>query len=121
LQFRKAEQLMQRGSHDEALALLSELLSDEPERAELHALRGHTLLEKHRGSSDGLPREVMDSLKRAIELDPDQARALYARGLIYQRAGDGKKALAAFRRVLQVDPKHIEARREVRLAKLRGA
>jgi tetratricopeptide (TPR) repeat protein len=116
---RKAEQLVQRGRCDDALALVDALLLDEPKHADLWALRGYVLFEKHRTEPDGLPRGVVDALKKALEIDPDQARALYTRGLVYKRAGDTKKAVASFRRVLQIDPKHIEARREVRLDKLR--
>jgi tetratricopeptide (TPR) repeat protein len=116
---RRAEQLMQRGRCDEALTLVDGLLLDQPERPDLLALRGHALFDKHGAETDGLPRNVVDALKKALDVDPDQPRALYLRGLVYQRAGETKKAVATFKRVLQVDPKHIEAQREVRLAKLR--
>jgi tetratricopeptide (TPR) repeat protein len=118
---RKAEQSLQRGRPDEAIAVADEMLRTEPESAELHALRGYALFEKHRSDQEGLPRSVVDALKKALEIDADQPRALYTRGLVFQRGGDAKKALACFKRVLQIQPKHIEARREVRLAKLRGA
>jgi tetratricopeptide (TPR) repeat protein len=117
---RKAEQALQRGRPDEAIAVADELLRTEPESAELHALRGYALFEKHRSDDGGLPRSVVDALKKALELDADQPRALYTRGLVFQRGGDAKKALACFKRVLQVQPKHIEAQRELRLAKLRA-
>ncbi len=117
---RKAGDLVQSGRCDEAMTLIEELLADEPEDSELLALRGHALFEKHRANTDGLPRAVLDSLRKALEIEPDEVRALYVRGLIYKRAGDPKKALVYFKRVLHVDPKHIEAQREIRLAKLRG-
>jgi hypothetical protein len=116
---RRAEQLMQRGRSDEALAVVEELLLEEPERPELLALRAHAQFEKLGTGTAGLPRNLVDTLKKTLDLDPDQPRALYLRGLVYQRAGEMKKAVASFKRVLQVDPKHIDAQREIRLAKLR--
>lgn len=117
---RKAEQLLQHARYDEVPALFDELPEKEREQADVLALRAHALFEKHRADLEGLPRTVVDTLKKALELDADQPRALYVRGLVYQRAGDSKKAVASFKRVLQVDPKHIEAKREIRLARLRG-
>jgi hypothetical protein len=37
-----------------------------------------------------------------------------------KRAGETKKALAYFKRVAQLAPRHLEAQREIRLAKLRS-
>jgi tetratricopeptide (TPR) repeat protein len=117
---KRAEHLMQRGRHDDALAEVDALLRLEPERAELHGLRAHVLFDKHSKEEQGLPRSVIDALKRALEIDADETRALYTRGLVCKRAGDPKKAGAYFKRVLQIDPKHVDAQREIRLAKLRG-
>lgn len=116
---KRAEQLMQRGRFDDALACVDAMLSLEPYDAELLALRAHALFEKYQVNVDGLPRTVLDAIKKALEIDPEQPRALYAKGLVFKRAGDPKKASLYFRRVLQVDPKHLDAQRELRLAKLR--
>lgn len=115
---RRAEALMQRRRHDEALTEVDAMLQLEPDRAELHGLRAQVLFEKHT-DAEGLPRAVIDSLKRALEIDPDQTRALFTRGLVCKRGGDLKKAITYFKRVLSVDPKHLDAQRELRLAKLR--
>jgi tetratricopeptide (TPR) repeat protein len=116
---KRVELLMQRGRNDEALASVDSMLGDEPYDAELTALRAHILFEKHQVNPDGLPRSVLDAIRKALELDPEHPRALYTKGLVFKRAGDPKKAAVYFRKVLQVDPKHLEAQRELRLAKLR--
>jgi tetratricopeptide (TPR) repeat protein len=118
---RRAEVYMQRGRHDEAIADIDSMLKREPKCAELYGLRAQVLFDKHsQGETTGLPRSVIDALKRALEIDADEVRALFTRGLVCKRGGDARKALAYFKRVLQIDPKHLEAERELRLAKLRG-
>jgi hypothetical protein len=119
---RRVEHYMQRGRHDDAIAEVDSMLKLEPTRADLYGLRAQVLFEKHsKGEAEGLPRSVIDALKRALEIDPDEVRALFTRGLVCKRGGDARKALAYFKRVLKIDPKHLEAERELRLAKLRGS
>jgi tetratricopeptide (TPR) repeat protein len=118
---RRAEQLLQRARPDEVLAEIDALLALDAEHADLLALRAHALFDKYQGQAEGLPRLFVDALKKALAADPDHPRALYVKGMTYKRAGEPKKALAYFKRVLLFDPKHIEAAREVRLAKLRGS
>lgn len=115
----RVELLLQRSRTDEALASIDAMLADEPYDPELLALRAHTLFERHQVNPDGLPRSVLEAIRRALEADPEHPRALYTKGLVFKRAGDPRKAAVYFRKVLQVDPKHIEAQRELRLAKLR--
>jgi hypothetical protein len=117
---RRAEHFLSHNRCDDALAVVDELIKEAPEDAAILALRGHALFEKHRVSPKGLPKSVLDALRKALEIDPDQRRAVYVRGLVYKQAGDMKKATACWKRVLQIDPKHLEAQRELRLAKLRG-
>jgi tetratricopeptide (TPR) repeat protein len=116
---KRADLLLQRGRSDDALAIADALLASEPYDAELLALRAHTLFEKHQVNPDGLPRTVLDAIREALEADDENPRALYTKGLMYKRAGDSRKAVLYFRRVLQADPKHLDAQRELRLAKLR--
>jgi tetratricopeptide (TPR) repeat protein len=114
------EQLLMRGRSDEALELVDKMLAARKDAKDLLGLRAQALFEKHRASDDGAARVVLDAIKRALEVDPDNTRALFARGLLLQRAGEAKKALAYFRRVAQLEPRHLEAQREIRLAKLRS-
>jgi tetratricopeptide (TPR) repeat protein len=117
---RRVEQLLMRGRSDEALEMIDKMLAARKDQSDLLGLRAQALFEKHRAGDDGTARVVVDAIKRALEVDPDDTRALFARGLVLQRAGEAKKALAYFRRVAQLDPKHLEAQREIRLAKLRS-
>lgn len=117
---KRAEQLSRRGQHDEAVAEVNALLQLEPNRAELHGLCGLVLFEKHSKDPSGLPRRLLDALKKALWLDQEETYALYTRGLICKRGGDPARALTHFKKVLEIDPDHPEAQREMRLAQLRG-
>jgi tetratricopeptide (TPR) repeat protein len=116
---KRADQLLQRGRFDDALAIADAMLALDPYDDEALALRAHALFEKHQVNPDGLPRAVVDAIRRALEADGENPRALYVKGLTYKRGGDPKKAALYFRRVLQADPKHLDAQRELRLSKLR--
>jgi tetratricopeptide (TPR) repeat protein len=115
---RRAEQLMQGSRFAEALALIDELIGAEPADAKLHGLRARSLFEVHRTDGE-LPRAVMDAVKRAHELDADEANAYFVRGLLYKQVGEMQKAVVCWKRALQTDAKHIDALREVRLAQMR--
>lgn len=116
---RRVEQFMQGSRFAEALGLLDELVGAEPNDAKLHGLRARALFEVHRGDPSGLPKTVLEAIKRAQELDADEANAYFVRGLIYKQAGELQKALACWKRALATDAKHIDAQREIRLAMMR--
>ena len=109
-----------RGRSDEALQLVDQLLNGRRDASELLGLRAQALFEKSRVGDESAARDVTDAVRRTLEVDPDNTRALFTRGMVLKRAGEAKKALAYFRRVAQLAPKHLEAQREIRLAKLRS-
>ena len=59
------------------------------------------------------------ALEKILTGDPDCVRALYYRGQILRRLGRSEHALRDFRRIVRVDPRHIEAQREVRISDMR--
>lgn len=116
---RRADQLMQSGKFAEALAVFDELLTAEPQDAKLHGLRARALFEVHKNDQNGLPRTVLEAVRKAHELDPDEANAFFVRGLVFKQTGELTKAIACWRRALFTDPKHLDAAREVRIAQMR--
>jgi cytochrome c-type biogenesis protein CcmH/NrfG len=58
-------------------------------------------------------------LDNVIERDNDYAQAIYYRGELYKRQGDTDAALKDFRKVMSLDPKNIDAQREVRVHDMR--
>ncbi len=53
------------------------------------------------------------AIRRALELDPNNARALYYDGLLQRRAGNTKQEIADFRKVVEMFPQSRDARREL--------
>ena len=50
------------------------------------------------------PKDVMDDLQKAVQLDPNLAGAHYALGVAYDRMGDVKKAMVEFQKAGNLDP-----------------
>jgi len=59
------------------------------------------------------------SLDKLLTGDPDCVRALFYRAQLSKRLGHADAALRDFRKIVRLDPRHVDAQREVRLADLR--
>jgi curved DNA-binding protein CbpA len=119
LEFQKVEVMARRRSWDEALQILADALALNPDEADFHAMHAWLLFQKH-GMSGGAPvADMRASVDRALQLDEQCVRALYTKGVILKQLGHGDDALEHFRRATELDPRHLEAAREVRLAEMR--
>ncbi|HEY3571502.1 MAG TPA: tetratricopeptide repeat protein [Thermoanaerobaculia bacterium] len=92
---RRAEVLSKAGRSSEAEKILSGLAAGD-ESSQLAAAQAWQRLEKYQ---DSIP--VLEKLAAA---HPDQAPTGFLLGAAYERSGQRDKAVAEFRRVLQVDP-----------------
>ena len=61
----------------------------------------------------GLDREAEQGLRRLAEEQPDLAEVQLALGDLYRRVGRRQEAIAAFERVLELDPRSQQARRSL--------
>lgn len=110
--FQKAEILMRRNDIDaaEALARESVELDRQPDHVALlgwlHALKNQ------------LP-EALQFLNEAIDASPQSESALFYRGTVLKRMNHTAKAASDFRRVAELNPKNLDAAREVRLFEMR--
>ena len=114
---RRAEQLAERKKYVEAARILEAMLADDDSDPDVHAARAWVLYQQLAGQAS--MRAVHDACARALRLDAAHPRALYIRGLAYKRDGRETEARSSFRRALDADADHIEARRELRLARMR--
>jgi len=115
---RRIEQLCDAQAYDAALRLADEVVAEDATVAEHHAMRAWVMLHQWTGSR--LSHTLAESVTRAARLDPDNVRALYVKGSILKRTGKPREARRYFARVLELDPKHVDAERELRLARLRS-
>lgn len=118
--FQKAEFYLKRSDYAQAEALARQALEGDSTQphylalvAWLEALKpeGHT----HSGSVDAIAK-----LSRAVKMNDKCERAFFYRGQIYKRLGDRHHALADFKRALELDPRNVDAAREIRLFEMRG-
>jgi predicted Zn-dependent protease len=112
------ERLLRAREFDAALQLARRGVVDRPDRAAAHAMLGWALLQVD--STGPVSPELVDAVNRALRLDPEQPRGLYTKALAYRRMGREQDALRYFQRTARADPQHIDARRELRLAQMRG-
>jgi tetratricopeptide (TPR) repeat protein len=114
---RRAEQLAERRSFDDALRIVDDLIARNGKDADYQALRAFILYQLFTGTQP--PKPLHDAIERALRLNEAHPRALYLKGLVLKRGGNEREALRYFQRTLDADPKHLEAKRELRLAKMR--
>lgn len=119
MEFQKVEILVRRKAWKEALALLDEVQALNPKDPDFPSMQALVLLQMtHEGPPDLA--EVMACVDRALSLSDRNVRAHYVKGLVLKQMGDNAGALTQFKKTLDIDPKHLDATREVRLAQMRG-
>lgn len=64
--------------------------------------------------------DLITTLNQLLNKEPSFERALFYRGVLYQRSGHMEKAFKDFSKALELNPRNIDAAREVRLYKLRN-
>lgn len=114
--FQKGRILVQARKYPDALKLFEEAVSCNPDEAEFYAWRGYA---KFLQSKDKklVTADVMKDLNLCVSKNPNVASAFYFLGYVQKANGDEKAALANFKKCVALDPKHIDAQRELRSAK----
>jgi tetratricopeptide (TPR) repeat protein len=113
------ELMVERRQYEEALqAALDALKAGEP-LPEHQALLGW-IVYQHSGAGEQAHPKVWSMFARALRRDPLCEKALYYKALVLKRTGRPDQACAHLERLLLINPKHIEAVREVRLHKMRS-
>jgi tetratricopeptide (TPR) repeat protein len=86
------------GRADAALAQCQDTQAQYPRALSVQRVLGEIYLSLHK------PREALAALERVLAGDPEDARALCARALVYQMHGDAMAALQWYRRACDVRP-----------------
>jgi curved DNA-binding protein CbpA len=118
LEFQKAEVLMKRRDYAQAMQHVRAALNKSPDESDYHALYGW-LLHLMNPSEPAPLEEILASLDRAIKANPNSERTHYYRGVVLKRLKRDHEALQHFRAAVQINPRNVEAAREVRLASMR--
>ena len=96
-------QLVSKGSFDKAVAILRQMITSDPNRADVRMLLGTTLaLEGSRG-------EAIEQMAEAVRLNPGSAQNHNAYGRVLSRFVELKAARQEFEHALELDPTLAEA------------
>ncbi|HYX91574.1 MAG TPA: DnaJ domain-containing protein [Myxococcaceae bacterium] len=117
----RADDLFQRGCvlvkakrFAEAVEVISQAIALNPEEGEFYAWRGvgrfFAMADPKQGRA-----EAERDLAMAITKNPNCAQAYYFYGQLAKLLGDKAGAAKHFRKVLEIQPEHVEAQREMRL------
>jgi tetratricopeptide (TPR) repeat protein len=116
--WQRAESLAKRGEYEIALVTARaaiKLGNAEPER---EALLGW-LIYQHGGAGSRIHPHVWKCMNHALQRDPLCEEALYFKAMLLLRTDKMDQAYAHLQRVLMLNPKHMEAQREVRIIEMR--
>jgi len=95
----RAELLHEHRRYDEALALIGEVLSDDPNNEGAHFQRALNLLDM-----PGRNKEALESIDNAIALDPEFAHYMAFKAVILSKMDKDNQALTAAQKATTMDP-----------------
>jgi tetratricopeptide (TPR) repeat protein len=115
--FQKAQVLLRRNNLPAAEEAARSALDDAPDAADHIALVAWLEAAKPGADLDAQLRQV----DRAAKLEPSNLRVLWFRGQLYKRTGRARRALEDFRTIVEAEPRHVDAQREIRLMEMNRA
>ncbi|WP_141255392.1 DnaJ domain-containing protein [Myxococcus sp. CA006] len=113
--FQKSCILVKARKFPDAVKMLDEAIKLNPEEAEFYAWRGYARFFTAADKKAAQP-EAFREIQNAIRRNERCAPAHYFLGVIAKLSGDGQGALKHFKRTVELQPDHIDAQREVRIA-----
>ena len=103
LQILYAEALVETGESDAAHSALKKLQARNDQKGEYHYVYGR-YFEKARQ-----PKAMLEAYERAVQFEPENARALFRLALFYDLYGEDAKALPLYEKCSGLNPTHINA------------
>jgi tetratricopeptide (TPR) repeat protein len=115
--FQKALMLQKRQDYDKALGLIDRARELNPNQGEYLAVWAN--LQTFLRPGDGQLEDLIATLRRAEEMAPRSERVHLHLAQLLKRIGHQSESRTHFERVLEVNPRNIEASRELRLMEMR--
>jgi curved DNA-binding protein CbpA len=116
---REIDQAFAKREFHAAEATSRQLASADPDDSEAQALVAWATTLAGEASEESL-RAAMPMLDKAVNRDRHCERAHYYRGMVHKRLGSNAAAFRDFTRVVSLNPKHVEAQREIRIYEMRA-
>jgi curved DNA-binding protein CbpA len=120
-EFQKAEFLLKRNLGDpQAYEMVKRCVLLDSEQADYLATLAWLDAQKPEWLSREKTLEKVLVLDRCIQKNPNCERAFFYRAMLYKRADEPNKALKDFKKAAELNPRNLDAMREVRLHIMRG-
>jgi curved DNA-binding protein CbpA len=117
--FKKGEELLKKGEHAKAVEAFAEAKDKTPDEPEYLAYWTWARFETPGAAKGTIARDCLTALEGVLKTKPTFALAKFWSGQIWKFLGDMSKAEHFFRETLALDPKMVDAEREVRLIVMR--
>lgn len=110
---------LERNEVESAERLCRKAIEASPGDAEALALLAWVRSHDDRYSSEPATRTLVGQLDEAVETAPTSALVYFCRARFHKRKGSEVQAMRDFMKTVELDPKHVDAERELRLYRLR--
>jgi curved DNA-binding protein CbpA len=117
--FQKAEVCLRRGDLVQAESLCRKALEADATQPDYLAMLAWLLAVKPENQSPEKTRESIQMLDRAISMSGRSEKAHFWRGMLNKRLGKADTAFRDFKTAAELNPRNIDAAREVRLHRMR--
>lgn len=116
---REIDQALAKREFHTAEVTSRQLATGDPDDSEAQSLVAWATTLAGEASEDTL-RAALPVLDRAVNRDRHCERAHYYRGMVHKRLGNNAAAFRDFTRVVSLNPKHVDAQREIRIYEMRA-
>lgn len=120
VEFQKAEICLKKNDLAQAEALAARAVRMDPNQADYHALLAWLEALKPEAQSAEATQVRIEALEEALKMNPRCERAYLYRAMLYKRQHRDAVAYKDFKKVVELNPKNIDAQREIRLYEMRG-
>ena len=121
MEYERVLVLSRKHQYDDAIDVMKRILSVMKDDAEYHAMYAWLLMQKFPGQGQEAPlQKMLESVDKALALHERHERANLLKAQILRRMGRQEDAFDYFRRVAEINPRNIDAMREVRVATMRS-
>ena len=119
MEYERVLVMARRHEYDQGLELIVRILSVVKDDPEYHAMHAWLLMQKFPGPDAPL-QKMLDSIEKALEAHDRHERANLLKAQILRKQGRTDEALQYFRKVADINPRNVDAVREVRVAVMRS-
>jgi tetratricopeptide (TPR) repeat protein len=119
MEYERVLVMARRRDYDTALELMVKILQIQREDPEYNAMYAWLLMQKFPGQDAPL-QKMLDAVDKALAAHQRHERANLLKAQILRRMGRGDEALGYFQTVAEINPRNVDAMREVRVATMRS-